>query len=666
MACEVDLEEFRSRWKKELNQREVTARNSVPCLNEDGVPTKKKDDVYSEVTDEVPPSLAALPSSDLKPETFVSQLKEEIGDSVLYQPFVIVGRLLEEGRHPCTQQKTPSSCAKRRKWSYFQAENEEILYSEDSKKSKYDVRQKNSLVDCLVADLDEINEIPFFEIDLARELALKIFQFLDYKDLCRCAQVSKSWKNLAEDNWLWYRVYKQLSRKMSLVFMSEHTNWKEFLKEEFEKRNTLLINWKGRLAEMRSLEYLRGGVLCAAACQHSTVVAGFSNGQVKLWNLDNEEECIFKPSDMALVLDESAEEGTIANVITDLCTSDHMTLAAFTHGFVDVWLHEGDLSPVHTFHCGQKINFMLLKELNQESLVVLSYGPFVRLEAIYKNTEDEQPHFITWHKLDVNNKISAVKVIPDSSASQILDCNLVIATNYTVSVHQVHQGPTNLSEIHNTYGSPVSCVEISANNQMAIGLSSSGLFDGYQLKLYDIFSGKLLNSLHGHTWYITCIHQGGTSSPFLMSTGCADRKVRLYDSRHAHPVATFAGHSQKISALQMDDWKIVSGCEDGIISVWDQRMMSRLWEVRSRHPVRLCSYDDRRLIIGNIPENKFAQLDEFDYFADRNDRGTLQVHDFLCDQSHRDHLLDICQSGYDQVHGYDYNIKLTMPYDIIL
>lgn len=61
-------------------------------------------------------------------------------------------------------------------------------------------------------------------------------------------------------------------------------------------------------------------------------VSSFSNGQVKLWNLDNEEECIFKPSDMALVLDESAEEGTIANGITDLCTSDHMTLAAFTHG----------------------------------------------------------------------------------------------------------------------------------------------------------------------------------------------------------------------------------------------------------------------------------------------------------------------------------------------
>ena len=60
-------------------------------------------------------------------------------------------------------------------------------------------------------------------------------------------QVSKSWKNLAEDNWLWYRVYKQISEKMSLVSMPEHTNWKEFMKEEFEKRNTLLTNWKVRL-----------------------------------------------------------------------------------------------------------------------------------------------------------------------------------------------------------------------------------------------------------------------------------------------------------------------------------------------------------------------------------------------------------------------------------
>ena len=111
----------------------------------------------------VPSNLVDIPSNELKQEDFITKLKEETGTSVLYQPFVIVGRLLEEGRHPCTQQqqqqrKTPSSCTKLRKRSYFQAEkDDEILHVDDSKKSKYAIiNKKNSLVDCLVADLVSI------------------------------------------------------------------------------------------------------------------------------------------------------------------------------------------------------------------------------------------------------------------------------------------------------------------------------------------------------------------------------------------------------------------------------------------------------------------------------------------------------------------------------
>jgi len=37
---------------------------------------------------------------------------------------------------------------------------------------------------------DEINTIPFFDIQLPREIALIIFSYLDVKDLCTCALVS--------------------------------------------------------------------------------------------------------------------------------------------------------------------------------------------------------------------------------------------------------------------------------------------------------------------------------------------------------------------------------------------------------------------------------------------------------------------------------------------
>ena len=36
---------------------------------------------------------------------------------------------------------------------------------------------------------DEINTVPFFDVELPREIALQIFSYLSLKDLCSCAQV---------------------------------------------------------------------------------------------------------------------------------------------------------------------------------------------------------------------------------------------------------------------------------------------------------------------------------------------------------------------------------------------------------------------------------------------------------------------------------------------
>lgn len=50
---------------------------------------------------------------------------------------------------------------------------------------------------------NELNTIPFFDVQLPREIAIAIFRYLNVKDLCTCARVSKSWRALAEDNVLW-------------------------------------------------------------------------------------------------------------------------------------------------------------------------------------------------------------------------------------------------------------------------------------------------------------------------------------------------------------------------------------------------------------------------------------------------------------------------------
>ena len=62
----------------------------------------------------------------------------------------------------------------------------------------------------IVSFQDEINEIPFFDIELPRELALKIFRHLDVAELCHCAQV----------NSFHVDIYHIVESRMSLSFRS--------------------------------------------------------------------------------------------------------------------------------------------------------------------------------------------------------------------------------------------------------------------------------------------------------------------------------------------------------------------------------------------------------------------------------------------------------------
>ncbi|KAL8573819.1 hypothetical protein ACOMHN_019093 [Nucella lapillus] len=80
-------------------------------------------------------------------------------------------------------------------------------------------------------DLNEISEIPFFDVSLPREVAIKIFWHLDIIDLCRCAQVSKSWRSLAEDELLWCNISHSLGFETDALTV-EHSNWKSRIRHK--------------------------------------------------------------------------------------------------------------------------------------------------------------------------------------------------------------------------------------------------------------------------------------------------------------------------------------------------------------------------------------------------------------------------------------------------
>lgn len=59
----------------------------------------------------------------------------------------------------------------------------------------------------------------------------------------------------------------------------------------------------------------------------------YTKGDVKVWDIENEEDFVLQPSNTSLIINEEAEEGTITNYVTMVSTSTKQVAAAFEQGF---------------------------------------------------------------------------------------------------------------------------------------------------------------------------------------------------------------------------------------------------------------------------------------------------------------------------------------------
>lgn len=101
-------------------------------------------------------------------------------------------------------------------------------------------------------------------------------------------------------------------------------------------------------------------------------------------------------------------------------------------------------------------------------------------------------------------------------------------------------------------------------------------------------------------------------------------------------MASLYAHHLGVTAVQADDWKIVSGGGEGLVCVWELRMRAKLWEMHNRwvmaslsptgqkcfqplpsqqptsdvlrgvrrHPVRHVRFNTSTLVTANIPDDK--------------------------------------------------------------
>ncbi|XP_013413586.1 F-box/WD repeat-containing protein 8 [Lingula anatina] len=577
--------------------------------------------------------------------------KSEGRTSCTLRPFQIAGDLLRGKTWGDTSIDSHLSSSKRRKCETNE-ENSKLETGTDKTKERF--------LDRLLADLDEINEIPFFDLNLSREVALNIFQHLSLTDLCRCAQVSRSWKSIAEDEHLWCKICHRYGYETSSKTIDRKC-WKQIAKECVLYELHLKENWRQRLGHCYAVDYIHGGVLCSANTYHTSIVAGYTSGNVKFQDLSTENTYVFKPSNTSLVLNESEDMGTITNYITSVAVNDTITVAGFNQGYVDIWRNSSDSHPVHSVHCNAPVRAVSLAQ--DSALAAVTYGTFLRLEQ-----GDSSGQFHCLEQLDAGEVVSGLQIVKNHQTSSPADQYMVVmTTKESVKIHIPGHGAP--SCIHSIFGAPVTCLDamsttVACGVTTALDYTTAGisLYRG-KIYLYSLMTGKEMYVLEGECNAVSCIDMSQFDIG-LLCTGSDDRRVRVYDSRAGarHPVHSFSGHGAAVTVVHMDDWKVVSGGAEGLVCIWDQRMGSKLWEVHNRHPVRHCAFTDKHLVSAHVPNNKFPENYELDNILHKRYRGTVQVYDFSVDQS-PEGVPDVCLSTYDEPDRAKGTVGLMVPYD---
>lgn len=630
-----ELAAFRERWKQELSNKTKDHADSSKFSGE-----QKQKDSRNRYFEE-PGDKSKVKGSRL------DQTTEESREDAEEQPgYVSIASSLLDGRTSPLLDRIQEERTKRRR----EFDNSVTVTHSPLRHQQLQKRiKREELVDQLIQDLNEVEDIPFFDIDLPYELALNIFQYLNCEELGRCAQVSRAWRVLAEDGVLWFRLCVREGFHQD-ASVSDSPCWKSTLRDCRTAAKTVCSNWKNRVGSISQLQFELGKVLCDVSSCENYAFAGYTSGDVRLWDTLHWDSAAsyLKPNSLSANTDPRPHVCLVQ-------VNSSVAAAAHEDGCVDVWSTETGGQPIYHFHWPEKIRTLTLSP--DYPILGYSSGPDVRLD---------QPNDCGYWKnvchAHLTKNVESLMVIPGKEQHRPMAA--VAAGDSVYLLDSAREEPCTL---HSVYGHPVTCLDAS-QTQVAFGVKRTGwaMHDGgNKIHVYSLETGKAEACVGSSPGDFTCINLRD-SPPHLVVCGNKDRRVRLFDLRSGSSVVSLYAHHLGVTAVQADEWKIVSGGGEGLVCVWDVRMRNKLWEMHNRHPVRHIQFSGARLVTANIPDDKSprgACITDDDLTAHRRHRGVICHYDFSEDALSQDHVLPICRSNFMESYGYNYNIGLTVPYD---
>ncbi|XP_065292370.2 F-box/WD repeat-containing protein 8-like [Dermacentor albipictus] len=502
----------------------------------------------------------------------------------------------------------------------------------------------SSLVDTFINDLNEITEIPFFDTYLPREVAIDIFKHLDIVDLCRCAQVSRGWRCVADDELLWHRHCCQMGFADETV-TAEKTNWKQYLKDQMQRESLLRHNWKNRIGRLYELEYSRAGVLSAVDSSEDFILAGYSSGEVRLWQRTSSGVQL-----RSVILDGTIHPNSL-NYVSSVALAKSCFVVTYAEGEVCV----GGLSGCSTSAtaCNQTIALIgpaKVAASKQDNHFAAFGGTSIALVDPAGQIYSAQ----------LPTKVSHVALLPTACGRQ--QPPLVSAAEDAVRLHARHQFEADGLSLHHLIGATVTCLDCS-DAVIALGLTDRSAVNVFQVPLYAAENGRLLGTLTSHTSSVVCVNVSHCPDNLVL-TGSCDKNARIFDLRTLQCEVRISAHGLGVTQVQMDEHSLVTGGQDGLVCVWDLRTKAKLWEMFCRHPVKHLRANRTTLVTAHVPYNLFPEPEDGNIVVHTRQRGSIRMYDFSANQQ-TSGIPSICLSSYDEPAGYNYNVRLAVPYDEI-
>ncbi|CEG67325.1 hypothetical protein RMATCC62417_03771 [Rhizopus microsporus] len=374
-----------------------------------------------------------------------------------------------------------------------------------------------------------------------REITIQIFRYLDASSLCTAAQVSRHWRQLADDDTLWHRLCEQhinkkctrcgwglpllpLTRKRKrdeTTCVSKKRAWKEV----YSERLIVERHWRRNMSKHYTLKrHHSASITCLQLSEaNNTLITGSQDKTVTVWNLET------------------------GQVLRQL---------------------KGHSRPIRTL---QFDDTKLVTGSSDHTLRIWNYNTGQCIRTLEGHTDGVNHLHFNCRLLASGSADATIKVWNFQTGECFTLTGHTQAVNH-VQIHQQH-------------------FLVSAS-------------DDCTLRLWDLNKRVCIRTFHGHVGPImTAIpgmpgHSFSKENDAVIISGSKDHTIKVWSIQTGQCLQTLFGHVQGIGALAFDKLRLVSGSDDGSLKLWDSQNGLPMYSLKTSGacPVTAVGLSDTKVV----------------------------------------------------------------------